>query len=227
TKGSEEGGDDGSTSNSFLHKPANNESLLCVSCHDDKKFIINTDHDLSVTADKEKNKSGQKRNASGVCGQCHLPHNASENQYLWAKKLGNGKDEIEKRCRSCHDKNKVASIKNPLMTNHPENINIWSPELRKQIYQKSVPDTPVFNKLGKKTNFGSITCASCHNPHQWNAEENKKGSGKNEEGNAKTSFLRAEKTKNIVCVDCHGQDALFRYKYFHGESSHKKHHMFR
>jgi len=226
-KGSVVTKEDGNTSNSFLRKPANNESQLCISCHDDKKFIINTDHDLAITANNEKNKLGQKRNASGVCGQCHIPHNASENQYLWAKQPGNGNNEIEKRCRSCHDNKKIAENKNPLMTKHPENVNIWSAELREQIHQKSAANIPVYNKAGKKTAFGSITCASCHNSHQWNAARAEKGSGKNEEGNAKTSFLRADKTNNIVCVDCHGQDSLFRYKYFHGESSHKKHHMFR
>ena len=113
------------------------------------------------------------------------------------------------------------------MTKHPENINIWSTELREQIRQTQAANIPVYDKAGKRTAFGSITCASCHNSHQWNAAEAKEGSGKNEEGNAKTSFLRADKTNNIVCVDCHGQDSLFRYKYFHGESSHKKHHMFR
>ena len=226
-KGSTVATEDGNTGNSFLRKPANNDSLLCVSCHEEKKSIINTDHDLSVTAKDEKNKLGQKRNASGVCGQCHIPHNASENQYLWAKKTGNGNDQIEKSCRSCHDAQKMAANKNPLMTKHPADINIWSTEIREQIHQQSVPDITVYDQTGKKTAFGSITCASCHNSHQWNAVDSKEGSGKNEEGNAKTSFLRADKTNNIVCVECHGQDALFRYKYFHGESSHKKHHMFR
>lgn len=217
---------DGSPANSFLRLPADNKSMLCISCHQDKKFIIGTDHDLSVTADNEVNKLGQKRDVSGVCGQCHVPHNASANLYLWAKPLGKGDDQIEKRCRSCHDVGKLAANKNPKAAKHPQTVNIWSTELREQIHLHAMPNTLVYDTTGRKTKFGSLTCASCHNPHQWNATDAKEGSGENEEGNVKNSFLRADKMTGMVCIDCHGKDALFRYKYFHSESAHKKHHMF-
>ncbi|MDH5571359.1 MAG: cytochrome c3 family protein [Gammaproteobacteria bacterium] len=226
-KGTTVANEEGNAANSFLRKPSNNESLLCISCHDDKEPIINSDHDLSVMASGEKNNLGQVSKVSGVCGQCHVPHNAKEELYLWAKNLGTGDDPIEKRCRSCHDDKKVAINKNPLLAKHPDTINIWSPELREMIRNHPVPDTPAYDKSGRKTDFGMLTCASCHNPHQWDAASKQKLSGINEEGDAKTSFLRADKTAAIVCIDCHGEDALYRYKYFHSESSHQKHHMFR
>jgi len=219
--------EEGSTANSFLRVPANHQSELCVTCHADKKTVRGTDHDLLVTAPSARNKLQQERDVSGLCGQCHIPHNADEKVYLWARALGKGGDPVEQRCRSCHQQDRFAAAKNPTIARHPKSINIWSPELRKQIKQQKVPDMPAFDEQGKRTTFGEITCASCHNPHQWSAAHKKRGAGKNLEGDAETSFLRTDDTSGIVCSDCHDKDGLFRYKYFHGESSHKKHHMFR
>lgn len=68
---------------------------------------------------------------------------------------------------------------------------------------------------------GVITCASCHNPHQWSAAKPAEGPGKNCEGDVRSSFLRVSNSESFLCADCHGRDALFRYKYFHGKSTHK------
>jgi len=219
--------EEGHTANSFLRLPANKQSDLCVSCHADKKTIRGTDHDLSVTAPSAKNDLQQARDVSGLCGQCHVPHNVTDEAYLWARPLGKGADPVEQRCRSCHQQGQLAAAKNPTIARHSGSINIWSPELRKQIKQQEVADMPAFDEQGKRAVFGKITCATCHNPHQWNALHQKAGPGKNMEGDAESSFLRTNDTSGIVCADCHGKDGLFRYKYFHGESSHKKHHMFR
>ena len=69
-------------------------------------------------------------------------------------------------------------------------------------------------KTGKESNVGNISCPTCHNAHQWSPLRKEKGSNKNLEGNATNSFLRNVSYNNI-CIDCHGMDALFRYKYYH------------
>jgi len=239
--------EEGNTVNSFLRKTADNNSELCVSCHVNKKTIIGTDHDLSVTAPAAKNTLQQEKNQSGVCGQCHIPHQSKDGLYLWARELpeseltsyglaeknkpNKNKPEkenlVDQRCFSCHAENKIGAAKIPDNTLHPQQINIWSAELRNEIYAGEVPQTPVFNKQGRRTKFGTITCASCHNPHQWQADKKHKGSGKNEEGDAMSSFLRSNDSKNIVCQDCHGDESIYRYKYFHADETHKKHHMFK
>lgn len=218
---------EGDASNSFLRVRSTGDSDLCVSCHKDKKTIRRTDHDLAITAPKDKNIQGQGKNKSGVCGQCHTPHNAEDSLYMWARKLGKGNDPIEKRCRSCHDVNQSASKKNPIMASHPEEVRIWSPELRRLINKDQVSNIIAFDERGKRAAYGSITCASCHDPHQWDASKDKRGPGYNLEGNIDTSFLRTDKTAGMVCVDCHGKDSLYRYKYFHSETAYKKHHMFK
>ena len=229
--------EDGDPANSFLRVSASKNSKLCLTCHADKKTVIATDHDLKHTAASARNILQQTEDVSGVCGQCHVPHNSNLGPYLWAQKLGPGNDPIEKRCRSCHNPLGFAAHKNPQLANHPQQIKIWSTDIRKQIHPaKKLPDTLVFDNQGKRSRFGKITCASCHNPHQWEAGKNTPGPwsdiGKqiaisSIEGDARTSFLRARHSENIVCAECHGNDAIYRYKYFHSKSAHKKHLLFR
>jgi len=220
--------EDGDTTNSFLRLTADKDSDLCMSCHADKKTIVGTDHDLKHTAPSAINILQQQQDVSGLCGQCHVPHNSQKGPYVWAREVGAGKDPVEQRCRSCHNPQGFAAHKNPALAQHPQQVKIWSTKIRKAIYPgKPLPDTPVFDKDGKRSNFGSITCASCHNPHQWQGDKNTAGSGKNPEGDARTSFLRAANSDNIVCAECHGKDAIYRYKYFHSESAHEKHPMFK
>jgi hypothetical protein len=85
----------------------------------------------------------------------------------------------------------------------------------------------VYNHDGLPDATGVITCASCHNPHQWSPRTLAEGPGKNTEGDVNSSFLRLTNTESFLCADCHGRDALFRYKYFHGKSSHKDYRLFR
>ena len=74
---------------------------------------------------------------------------------------------------------------------------------------------PLFDdSTGEYITIGNISCPSCHNVHQWDPQISKKGPGKNIEGNTTNSFLRNVSYYSI-CIDCHGLDALFRYKYYH------------
>ncbi|MDH5517524.1 MAG: hypothetical protein OEY36_06855 [Gammaproteobacteria bacterium] len=219
--------EEGTAANSFLRLSANENSSLCVRCHEDKKMIAGTDHDFDKNS---VNVLQQKRDVSGLCGQCHVPHQAVSDLYLWAQPLGNGQDAVEQRCRSCHDENKQAAKKDPEQGQHPKQIRLWSTELRQEILKgKNLADIRVFDEDGRQNNFGAITCASCHNPHQWQAlhkDVNTKNKERPEkikaEGNVMTSFLRNNDSQNIVCADCHGADGLYRYKYFHSDSTHVK-----
>ena len=216
--------EEGDTSNSFLRASANNNSELCVRCHTDKKLIIGTDHDFEKDT---ANTLGQKRDVSGACGQCHVPHHGESADYLWAQPLGEGQDGIEQRCRSCHADGKMASSKNPQAAQHPSQIKVWSTGLRKLFRQQDqLPDIRVFDQQGRQANVGIITCASCHNPHQWQAlhqhGDQSKTAPENEEGNVLNSFLRNNDSRDIVCADCHDKDGLYRYKYFHSQSTHQQ-----
>jgi len=195
----DEGFKEGDASNSFLRKN-NVKSGLCGNCHTRKLLIKGTDHDLSVTAPDAKNMYGQTVGTSGVCSPCHMVHNAKERVKIWARTLGEGKDGIAKRCKSCHSKGNPAHTKQLGQYSHPVKADI------NKVGGKT--DLPLFAEDGRKSKKGNVTCASCHNLHQWDARLKKKGPGKKTEGDLSNSFLRIPNDKGSkLCVNCHRDKA--------------------
>ena len=209
---------EGTGKNSFLRIKNNAKSELCTDCHKQQQTILKSEHDLNITAPLARNIHGQGLHRSGVCGACHSVHNARTTAGLWARKPFTGKNLKEGLCRSCHNSAGLAKAKVPVELTHPEQIMAWSDRLRQFIGAKILPHIPVFSDLGYPQNMGKITCTSCHDPHRWNSRHTS-APGKNTEGTVLDSFLRNSNSENIVCADCHGRDALFRYKYFHSKTS--------
>ncbi|MBI5408487.1 MAG: hypothetical protein HZA14_03885 [Nitrospirae bacterium] len=206
---------EGDATNSFLRKSNFPASDLCKACHADKAFVDGTEHDLSVTAPEAKNLLGQTARESGTCGACHLVHNSPNKLKLWARPYGlvtPEDDTINALCASCHSRGDIAGNKIPITATHPEG-KLINNVLRSN--KDSIDYAPIFDKkTGKDTNVGNISCPTCHNAHQWSPLLKDKGKYVTLEGNVTNSFLRNVSYDNI-CIDCHGFDALFRYKYFH------------
>ncbi len=206
---------EGDARNSFLRKTNSPSSDLCKTCHQDKAFVDGTDHDLNITDPEAKNLLDQTVKESGQCGVCHLVHNSPNEMKLWGREYGKvryNEDIVNSLCNSCHSRNGVAKNKIPLIATHPEE-RLVNNVLRSD--RQSIDFSPIFDKkTGKEVNVGNISCPSCHNAHQWSPLVKEMGSNKNEEGNATNSFLRNVSYNNI-CIDCHGLDAIFRYKYYH------------
>ncbi|GDX85309.1 hypothetical protein LBMAG43_13510 [Methylococcaceae bacterium] len=86
---------------------------------------------------------------------------------------------------------------------------------------------PLLNAKEKIDDIGGIACKTCHEPHFWSAKIQKNalqskpktilslGQTDNVEGSPLNSFLRTEGVKGTFCVDCHGMNALPKFKYFH------------
>lgn len=184
---------EGNAGNSFLRKPAGTDSALCASCHPDHYLIEGTDHDLAVTAPEKTNITGQHVQQSGVCGTCHVPHNAA-GRSLWAGSRTVTKNASPSAlCLDCHHKDGVAAKKTTGQHSHPVNVVADSQSL------------PLYTRVDKKK---VIECFSCHNPHRWVARSDKKGKGVNLEGNGDSSFLRAGTLeKPLLCENCHQQKA--------------------
>ena len=212
---------EGNSTNSFLRMTAAN-GKLCADCHHEKDLVLGTEHDLNITAPETTNLQGKKVDESGVCGQCHQIHNASGDPYLWARNIGDDDIAINGLCKSCHADNKPGEQKQPRSNKHPKDVKVWSQELRIRYGKKIDAALPVYNENGVKSSMGGVACPTCHDAHKWWTGKDEKGVGENTEGDVTNSFLRAEHTSNMVCADCHGKDALFRYKYFHSPTSHKK-----
>ncbi len=217
---------EGQANNSFLRINAAGDAKLCIHCHQDKNTILKTDHDLRVTAPKARNKKGQNIDQSGVCGQCHNVHTPIIPQWLWARTLGPGEDMMESMCRSCHQQGNIAANKIPPQKTHPKRM---VPANKGRMFGGRAGNIlpPVFDANGKPVQAGLITCPTCHNPHQWDPAKAEQGTGRNREGDAMTSFLRHKNTAYFLCSDCHGEDSLFRYKYFHWKESRTRHHLYK
>lgn len=216
---------EGNGADSFLRLPAAPAGDLCVDCHMDARWVRNTEHDLHVSAPQAHNARGQTVAESGVCGQCHAVHNAQVATRLWGRETAAGQEVMESLCLSCHAADKVAAGKVPVRLNHPADVQVVSVQgwpRPGEIYGAY----PVYDPEGGVVNSGVISCPTCHNPHQWKADTAQEGPGRNVEGNALTSFLRNKSSFNL-CTNCHGLDALFRYKYFHGDTSRVPHGLYR
>ncbi|HLB05210.1 MAG TPA: cytochrome c3 family protein, partial [Thermodesulfobacteriota bacterium] len=206
---------EGDMASSFLRVSPTPEGEICADCHKDKRFVKRTKHDLNISAPQAVNILGRTVTQSGTCGVCHAVHNSQEKSRLWARKMGEGDDIPEMRCRSCHALGEIAEKKMPKNFKHPKSV------IASSVGRGKKGDFPLYNKEGDLKESGVITCPTCHNPHQWSAVKKDFGPGKMTEGDIKDSFLR-NLSPSILCSDCHGLDSLFRYKYFHGDTSRKK-----
>ena len=208
---------EGDAGNSFLRRVASPKPDLCVVCHEDTALLDGTDHDLFVTAPWAKNKVGQGVLESGQCGVCHAAHNSPKKRLLWARDYGPvEKDQhpMNGLCTGCHSKGGVAENKIPAVATHPKGKlidNIFTFNNQGTGYIK------IFDDHFKEVQVGNLSCSSCHSFYQWDHRIRKPGVGRKVEGNADTSFLRASSDKT-VCIDCHGQTAIWRYLYFHSKA---------
>jgi predicted CXXCH cytochrome family protein len=211
---------DGTAADSFLRIPADAESALCLDCHRDKRTLVGTDHDLRVTAPEKKNALGQTVEQAGICGQCHGVHRLAGAQALWGTESERAADLQYSLCLNCHNTEGIAAHKIPTRLLHPSQVLAWSNQVRAAApARQKLPVTPVYDHRGRSTKVGHITCASCHDPHRWAPSTSSPGPGVNVEGDASNSFLRNLVSGDLVCADCHGRDAIFLYKYFHGLGS--------
>ena len=136
---------EGDASNSFLRISASHNSKLCLECHKNKRTVLGTEHDLSISDSKAINLHGQDVTHSGVCGQCHSVHNATMETGLWAREPAKVVSDVEKMCLSCHANGKVAEDKIPPKLQHPDHITVsWF----------SLP--PILSKLCQKGFLGGL-----------------------------------------------------------------------
>ena len=180
---------EGDESNSFLRQPVCLQSSLCSFCHADHYQIEGTDHDLRVTAREEINSAGKNVEQAGVCSSCHIPHNG-KGPMLWARTLTATHDIPTYLCLSCHTKKGPAAAKTVGRHSHRVGIAVHGS-----------PDLPLY----RKDEFTLVMeCSTCHDPHKWTVQEEKKGSGKNVEGDGKSSFLRKmNQEEPFLCLECH------------------------
>jgi len=194
------------------------DSYICVECHKAEGSIVATEHDMRVLNRSYRNALGEDVLKDGVCSACHVPHRA-KGKFLWAfdtKKLD--RNTVSNYCLNCHSKDGIGKKKVVKFYRHPSRDIV----VRSAYRPGRMGKWPTFSKDGKKVKFGGdITCATCHDPHSWYSGS-KRGPGRNVEGTVTNSFLRNRTVAGSICVDCHGIDALYRYKFFHDKRAHEE-----
>ncbi len=200
------------------------DGKLCSYCHEAYDAVVNSDHDLRVTADQYQNRFQHKPEQSGVCGVCHTMHRGKPRvPFLYAGEFlpYNGKEpalERDRLCLDCHRKKGIAEKVVVDHFSHPA----------KDIILRSDPQVmPLLNAKNEFEEFGAIACVTCHEPHRWVPRETQIAQqplspAKNQEGNVLNSFLRRKGSKGTFCVDCHGLEARIKYKFYHDELSRDK-----
>jgi predicted CXXCH cytochrome family protein len=225
-------GEDGTTANSFLKIASNGNSPLCLDCHTEHILMQDTDHDLRVTAPEEKNVMGQLVEESGICGSCHIPHNATTDAFIWAKEPGPSLVRDWKAdfttpdnvmiglCTSCHRDGRCAQEQVPDYGLHPKGLYVAKlqeeeSEVIDQLhYEQFKHEYPIYTEEGERSFSGNIVCSTCHETHIWDPFQPEKGTGENREGDVTNSFLRKDLYFNF-CSTCHSLDAIYQYKFFH------------
>ncbi len=202
---------EGDARNSFLRLESAPAPLLCTNCHRRQGVVQKTDHDLLAAGVKATNDAGQTPAQSGTCGVCHRVHNGRQPVRLWARSLAGRGPVMDRLCISCHTKGGPAGNKVPPVATHPQTA-ITDPG---KGLRARAGHLPLFDRVsGTPVRVGNLSCASCHSAHQWKPGTPGVDPGHNVEGDATNSFLRS-RARDTLCKDCHGPDALFRYKFFH------------
>ncbi|MGA1844620.1 MAG: cytochrome c3 family protein, partial [bacterium] len=185
---------EGDGDSSFLRIVNDRDSSLCVQCHLTKGYVAHTEHDLMVTARKEINIMGMTADQSGVCGACHIPHNARGIR-IFAKDIGKGGTPGNQLCESCHFREGCAREK------------VISPRTHPMAVRPKVSDLefPLYDDQGRvEAEQGGIGCSTCHDPHQWDPIAEGRGEGKKSEGTGRDSFLRMTSApESLLCRQCH------------------------
>lgn len=201
-----------------LLEPAHN-GQLCAHCHEQASLVVNSDHDLRFSAPKSINHLKETPSQSGVCGSCHSLHRAgkeSDNLSIVSQlSTLNDKPKLaaDRACINCHQNQGIAEKKVVTRYQHPS----------KDLILRSSPNVmPLLNKHEKIAEFGEVACITCHDPHKWKPKQKKilpepPLDKSNIEGNSHSSFLRNKGVSNTFCVDCHGIDALVKYRLYHEE----------
>lgn len=197
----------------------NKNGELCNICHEDYNKLVNSDHDLRLTADESKNRYDKTPAHSGVCGTCHSMHGAEDDKLsldATVKNVYEGKEkplQRDRTCLNCHREEGVAE---------KSQIKYFSHPVKDLILRSDKNKMPLLDKNSEINEFGEIGCITCHNPHRWSADKNIEGHAikagepeKNDSGNILSSFLRKKEIQDSFCKDCHGIETKIKYKYYH------------
>jgi predicted CXXCH cytochrome family protein len=123
------------------------DSAMCIRCHEEKKPLAGSGHDLRKSAPAEVNGRGQTINDSGYCGACHTFHSLTRRVTTTAA-------DPQGFCITCHSEGKVAATHLGKMF-HPVDLP------KDQLLGVSLP----LANSGTDPRKSVMACLTCHDPH--------------------------------------------------------------
>ena len=183
------------------------DSGLCLGCHSKFSGLLDTPHDLRISAPDEQNIRDEIAAESGPCGSCHLVHITSRASGVWARGSISRSDFGSELCTCCHRQGQCAEARIPQYVDHPEMA------LVNRINSQQPEHMPTFDSRGEQSRTGSISCLTCHDPH---AAPLTPEAGRKTSPSHRHMFLRPAEHQGL-CADCHGMDTLWRFLYYHKE----------
>lgn len=121
----------------------NQDSSLCLDCHNKEKAVLKSPHDLRVSSPQTVNANGQTAAQSGPCGACHRIHG-------WARDVPETHRPHSSGCMECHQSGGPAARERLYVDAH----TVGAP----------LPDN-MLTMLPLDEATGSIGCLTCHDPH--------------------------------------------------------------
>lgn len=201
--------------------PGEGAAGLCIHCHTQQSAVQGSKHDLTMANGALTGLSDLTPAGGGACSFCHAPHGAVTRRYLWTglsapphlkqseAEASSDANVIVTICSGCHAEGGIASNRAPVVALHPPGL------VMPYGMQSAAEDGfPLYNPEGEIIPDGDIVCATCHNPHQWDAGTQGAASEIGNRGTAATSFLR-EGVHQSLCASCHGEEGLFKFLFFH------------
>ncbi len=183
------------------------DSGLCLGCHSEFSGLLDTPHDLRVSAPDEQNIHDEIAAESGPCGSCHLVHRTSRASGVWARGSTSEGDFGSSLCTCCHRQGECAEAHVPKYVDHPEVALVNRTNSQQPGYM------PTFDNRGEQSRTGSISCLTCHDPHTAPLTHE---AGTKTSPSHRHTFLRPTEHQGL-CADCHGMETLWRFLYYHKE----------
>ena len=174
------------------------DGQMCLRCHEDKRVLLGSPHDLRENFPEERNRLGMTAHSGGPCSSCHLFHRYARAPEVSELDSGGGK------CITCHQPGRVAQATVLSDVNHG---HVACTECHD-------PHTEKFTEFLRNT--PTLLCSSCH------PEQSDVAGGPHDVTRNPTAWPEAPVAAHDVCLTCHRthgnqETGLFRAGYAEGQ----------
>jgi predicted CXXCH cytochrome family protein len=203
------------------------EGDLCTACHKEKAQIRGSPHDFRTRKGDQFRPDEGRSLAYGECAGCHTNHDAPIERGLIAFSVdppqGKGNPE-DMFCLHCHLDPRIRHGEDVKFYVHPSAQEVKQ-NLQQRKKRREGPPTEWLGEPQKTTKEGyeaifRIRCITCHDNHRWTPlpRPDVSSAGRTE----LTSFLRGSEVAQTLCANCHGAEALYRYRFYHHDRAFKQ-----